>query len=200
MTYGPAGNTYNKFESNNPIARRLMDGFMASFHDLMRQVNPVRVLEVGCGEGHIQQALAQYTVEQITAFDIDYPIVVEARERHPSSVYYVGDGESLSIPSKSYDLAMAIEVLEHTHHPERVVQEMRRVSTGYVLVSVPREPIWRVLNLARGKYVKDLGNTPGHIQHWSTSAFVRMLRQHLEVVQVNQPLPWTMVLCKVPAT
>jgi hypothetical protein len=30
---------------------------------------------------------------------------------------------------------------------------------------VPREPIWRIGNMARGRYLGDLGNTPGHIQH-----------------------------------
>ncbi len=38
---------------------------------------------------------------------------------------------------------------------------------GFILLSVPKEPIWRICNMARGKYWKDLGNTPGHIQHWT---------------------------------
>src|SRR3712207_8488836 len=45
--------------------------------------------------------------------------------------------------------------------PEHTVAEMARVADGHLLVSVPREPLWRMLNVARGAYVKDLGNTPG---------------------------------------
>jgi ubiquinone/menaquinone biosynthesis C-methylase UbiE len=197
MSYGPAGNTYNKFESTNPIARRLMSGFMESLNDLLRQVRPQAVLEVGCGEGYIQHVLADYAPQEQVAFDIDFPIVAQARAWHPASHYYVGDGEALCFPPDRFDLVMAIEVLEHTHHPARVLQEMARVSSEYVLVSVPREPIWRVLNMARGKYWGALGNTPGHIQHWSSQAFVGLLAQYFEIVQVNRPLPWTMVLCRL---
>ena len=64
-------------------------------------------------------------------------------------------------------MATAIEVLEHVPDPERTVSEMARVAKRWVLVSVPREPLWRGLNMARGAYIKDLGNTPGHINHWS---------------------------------
>jgi len=61
---------------------------------------------------------------------------------------------------------------------------------------VPREPIWRALNLARGKYVRDLGNTPGHLGHWSRRGFLELLGGRLEVVAVRTPLPWTMALCR----
>jgi len=61
---------------------------------------------------------------------------------------------------------------------------------------VPREPIWRILNMARGKYWRALGNTPGHLQHWSRSGILGLLAEHFEIVEVRTPLPWTMVLCR----
>jgi hypothetical protein len=42
----------------------------------------------------------------------------------------------------------------------RGLQEMARVTRRH-LVSVPREPIFRSCNLLTGRYVRDLGNTPG---------------------------------------
>ena len=41
---------------------------------------------------------------------------------------------------------------------------------------MPREPLWRGLNMARGAYLKDLGNTPGHVNHWSKRSFHRAAR------------------------
>ena len=71
-----------------------------------------------------------------------------------------GDGE--------FAAATAIEVLEHVPDPEHTVAEMARVARGgRLLVSVPREPLWRALNMARGAYLRELGNTPGHLNHWS---------------------------------
>ncbi len=81
--------------------------------------------------------------------------------------------------------------------PEQVVAEMARVASRYLLVSVPHEPLWRVLNVARGAYVTDLGNTPGHINHWSKRAFVAMLSRHGEVIEARSPFPWTMLLVRV---
>ena len=52
------------------------------------------------------------------------------------------------------------------------------------------------LNLARGKYIKDLGNTPGHLQHWSKKSFITLVEKYFTVIEVKSPLPWTMLLCR----
>jgi hypothetical protein len=66
----------------------------------------------------------------------------------------------------------------------------------WLIVSVPREPLWRALNLARLRYVRALGNTPGHLSHWSRGGFLRLLESRLAVVEARSPLPWTMALCR----
>lgn len=194
--YGPAGNTYDKFNSKNPISNALVQGFLRSLTELIDIAAPRQVLEVGCGEGHIQKVLERYPIKRRVAFDIDYPIVVEARDHSTAAQYLVANGETLPFPAGYFDLVMAIEVLEHVPQPPLVLQEMARITTQYCIVSVPREPIWRVLNMVRGKYIGAMGNTPGHIQHWSANSFTRLVGQHFEIVAVRQPLPWTMILCK----
>jgi hypothetical protein len=62
---------------------------------------------------------------------------------------------------------------------------------------VPHEPLWRILNVARGAYVQDLGNTPGHLNHWSRAGFKRLLSAHGQVVETRSPFPWTMLLVRV---
>jgi SAM-dependent methyltransferase len=100
-----------------------------------------------------------------------------------------GDGE--------FDLASAIEVLEHVPEPDHTLAEMARVARRWLLVSVPREPLWRMLNMARGAYLRDLGNTPGHLNHWSKRSFVKLLSRHGTVVEARSPFPWTMLLVRV---
>jgi 2-polyprenyl-3-methyl-5-hydroxy-6-metoxy-1,4-benzoquinol methylase len=102
-----------------------------------------------------------------------------------------------SFPDGCFDLAAAIEVLEHVPDPERTLAEMARVAARHVLVSVPREPLWRGLNVARGAYLRELGNTPGHVNHWSKRSFVRAAGRHGEVVEACSPFPWTMLLVRV---
>jgi 2-polyprenyl-3-methyl-5-hydroxy-6-metoxy-1,4-benzoquinol methylase len=89
------------------------------------------------------------------------------------------------------------EVLEHLDHPEKGMAELYRIlkKDGVALVSVPHEPIWRVLNLARFKYVSDMGNTPGHLNHWTRSQFKDFAQKiGFTVVKDNSPFPWTMLL------
>jgi ubiquinone/menaquinone biosynthesis C-methylase UbiE len=106
--------------------------------------------------------------------------------------------ENLPFEQGSFEMASAIEVLEHVPDPAHTVAEMARVARGgHLLVSVPREPLWRGLNMARGAYLKDLGNTPGHVNHWSKRSFVRLLSQHGTVLEARSPFPWTMLLVRV---
>ena len=70
-------------------------------------------------------------------------------------------------------------------------------ATRFAFVSVPREPLWRLLNLARGRYLARLGDTPGHVQHWSRGALLALLATRLEVCAVRTPLPWIQALGRV---
>jgi 2-polyprenyl-3-methyl-5-hydroxy-6-metoxy-1,4-benzoquinol methylase len=194
-----AGNYYDKYNTKNPVARYLMRGFIASLDSLLAQINVsgTRVLEIGCGEGHILQRLATYNPDVLCGLDVDSTIVRQAQTRCSSSYCLVANGVGLPFASKSFDLVLAIEVLEHVDSPELFLQELCRVARANCILSVPREPIWRALNLVRGKYIGQLGNTPGHVQHWSSTAFIRLIEQHISVRNLLQPLPWTMVLGSV---
>ncbi len=194
---GPIGNYYDKFGSGNWMVKRLMARFKQDYADLFVQASPDRLLEVGCGEGHMLALSWQMRQGMYAGIDLGAVILQQAQQRCPAAHLAVGDGHHLPYPANYFDLVVACEVLEHVQHPALVLQEMSRVSRGYCLVSVPREPIWRALNLMRGKYIKDLGNTPGHIQHWGARGFVAEVGRILDIVEVRYPLPWTMLLCRV---
>jgi hypothetical protein len=51
--------------------------------------------------------------------------------------------------------------------------------------------------MARGAYLRDLGNTPGHVNHWSKRAFVSLLSRHGTVEEARSPFPWTMALVRL---
>ena len=106
-------------------------------------------------------------------------------------------GRPLQFENDEFDLVAAIEALEHIPQPGQTVAEMARVARKHLLVSVPHEPLWRMLNVARGAYVRDLGNTPGHVNHWTKRGFVGELERHGEVIEVRAPFPWTMLLVRV---
>ncbi len=195
----PTGNTYDKYGSSNPIVRRLMEGFEASLDELWGMAAPESVLDVGCGEGVLTCEWAERIEGRIVGIDLPDP-KLEAeweKRRRPNLEYRAEEATSLSFGDDEFEMATAIEVLEHVPDPEATLAEMARVASKWLLVSVPREPIWRMTNMARGAYWRALGNTPGHVNHWTKVGFVSLLSRCGKVEEVWTPFPWTMALVKV---
>jgi 2-polyprenyl-3-methyl-5-hydroxy-6-metoxy-1,4-benzoquinol methylase len=131
-----------------------------------------------------------------------FPQVLEDARRRAGSAGVEIDFEPVPVeeldPGRhAAELIVCCEVLEHLEDPERALDVLASLARPWLLASVPREPLWRALNLARLSYVSELGNTPGHLNHWSKAGFVRFLTRRFEVVEVRSPTPWTMVLCRV---
>ena len=194
-----AGNYYDKYGSQNPIVRHLMAGFLAAFDRLVAQTKVTHAHEIGCGEGKLAVHMCGLGL-QVRACDISTEIVEQARatalqagkkvQFSPKSVY------DLRPPGDSAELVVCCEVLEHIADPAAALEIFASIADPYLIVSVPREPLWRILNMFRLKYMRQAGNTPGHVQHWSKPAFISLLKQRFDVLAVETPLPWTMALCR----
>jgi ubiquinone/menaquinone biosynthesis C-methylase UbiE len=196
----PTGNTFDKYGSRNPVVRRLMGGFERSLDELFARAGPGSVLDVGCGEGVLTARWAQRLGSgRVLGIDLKDPKLEAEWEtrRRENLEFRAMPSETLPFEADEFDLVAAIEVLEHVSDPERTLAEMTRVAGAHLLVSVPHEPLWRALNVARGAYLSERGNTPGHVNHWSKRAFVRLLGRYGEVVEARSPFPWTMLLVQV---
>jgi 2-polyprenyl-3-methyl-5-hydroxy-6-metoxy-1,4-benzoquinol methylase len=194
------GNTYDKYGSRNPLARLLMRGFDRNLNDLFESTEPSSLLDVGCGEGVLTQRWAQAMApRRVVGIDLDDPLLAAEWARHsaPNLSYVAQRAERLPFAEGEFDLVTAIEVLEHVPDPAHTIAEMARCAARHVLVSVPHEPLWRALNMARGAYWRELGNTPGHVNHFSKAAIVSLCAPHGDVIETRSPFPWTMVLVRV---
>ena len=194
------GNTYDKYGSSNPVVRRMMAGFTATLDELFDKATPASLLDVGCGEGVLVHEWAQKIDGRVVGIDLDDPQLHEqwAERQAPNLEYRVMKAENLPFVDHEFDVATAIEVLEHVPDPTATLAEMARCASRHLIVSVPREPLWRALNMARGAYWKHLGNSPGHVNHWSKRSFTKLLGNYGEVVEARSPFPWTMLLVRLP--
>jgi ubiquinone/menaquinone biosynthesis C-methylase UbiE len=192
------GNVYNKYGTKNPIERRLMARFLDSATDLFNRVAPSSVLEVGCGEGHLARHLLDRAVRRPVRFEAcDLQIGQIAPELDEMIVFKAASVYELSYADDEFELLVCCEVLEHLERPADALRELERVASKAVLLSTPREPLWRALNIARGKYLTMLGNTPGHIQHFSRRSLWSLVAQRFQIVEVRTPIPWTMLLAEI---
>lgn len=184
-----------KYYTVNPISGRLVRNFFKEFTDLYKDIEVESVFDGGCGEGFILNELNLVRpIKSCWAIDLDENEVKDAARNLPFCNVRQGSLYEIPFPDDSYDLVICSEVLEHLEYPGKGLQELYRVCRKYVILSVPREPVWRMLNIARFSYWRDLGNTPGHLNHWSKSSFLQFVSDYFNILEVRSPLPWTIVL------
>ena len=159
------------------------------------------LFEVGCGDGHLSLFLAKNGY--ITSGGDINPMLVErankdAVEHNPTNAaaFEVFDIYSYDFSRINVDMALCCEVLEHLPDPLLALDRIAAIKTDVFLFSVPAEPIWRIMNMCRLKYLSGFGNTPGHINHWGYLGFKRFLNRRFIVLQMTTPLPWIVALCK----
>src|SRR5436190_6490667 len=199
----PGGNVYDKYGTRNPVERRLVSRFIAELERLVDATGAAEAHEVGCGEGELSIRFARRGL-RVRGTDASEEVIAEARRRARSAAVEVDFRpaalEALDPATDAAELIVCCEVMEHLPDPDGSLETVAALARPWAILSVPREPLWRWLNLARLHYVFDLGNTPGHLNHWSRTAFVGFLGRRLEVVEVRSSLPWTLALCRSPST
>jgi len=199
------GNYEDKYHASNPISKYLMSNFLKAFSEsllFISNTQTIEVCEVGCAEGELLKIMYSTNKNaKLFATDIAEGEIQKAQEncRGFPIQFSVQNAESLQeYGDEQFDLVVCCEVLEHLQNPLKGLRELYRISRKHILVSVPREPIWRFLNMLRGKYLSDFGNTPGHLNHWTVSQFPRFLMSvpGWKIVGKKYPFPWQMVLLK----
>lgn len=187
----------DKYQKSGRVGQILLKRFFKTIKNILPS-DVATVAEIGCGAGYSTKTLQSFFPQTLPFFasDVDQDLVTLTKLQNPTVTTSVESIYTLSHTNNSFDIVFCLEVLEHLEHPKEALIELARISNKYVVVSVPREPMWRLANMARGAYWKHIGNTPGHINHWSKRSMQKFVSETLDVVTVTSSFPWTIILAK----
>ncbi len=194
----PETTNYKKHANTNPIQKMLIGNFYNTFYKMVKPLRANSILDVGCGEGFTLKKLEEKKIGKMNeGIDYSSDAIKIGKKIYPELNLKKGDVYKLDYKDNSFDLSICTEVLEHLENPTKAVEEIRRVTSKYIVFSVPNEPFFILANLLRGKYLKSFGNHPEHINHWTAKGFESFLKkQGLVIVKSRHPFAWSLVLAK----
>lgn len=190
---------FRKHTHTNPIQRRLIDRFHRVILSRIAELVPETFLDAGCGEGFVAELLLQRLPGlKLTGFDFNPASVELARQKNPAGTFTEASIFDIPFPDRSFDAVGCFEVLEHLPDPRAALKELARVASGHVVMSVPHEPYFCMMNAARGKNldIRPRGSDPDHKNFWTRKAFGDFVAQELDVVWLGGSLPWTICVAK----
>ena len=172
-----------KYKSKNPLKMIMIRYFLSVIEKNFRLIdnNELKILDAGCGEGFVTEQIYNCCVDPVIyGVDLSQQAIDYAKKFQNSNINFsVGDVLSLDFEDKEFDVVCSFEVLEHISNPERVLDELFRVSKKYVFLSVPNEPFFCLGNIISGKNIIRLGNPIDHINHFTFGGFRKFLKKHI---------------------
>jgi ubiquinone/menaquinone biosynthesis C-methylase UbiE len=79
-----------------------------------------------------------------------------------------GDVNNLPFLSKSVDFVLFMEVIEHLEHPEKAIQEIRRILVpgGRLVLVFPNDRVFKIARILTLRF-REAAYDPGHVRQWT---------------------------------
>jgi SAM-dependent methyltransferase len=174
--WGDDNNNYSAASAGyTPHFLRFMDRWLSTLH----AGQPVRVLEIGCGDGYFSEQLAKRGC-QVTGIDLSPVGVAKAQSRVPNGKFLVHDlTEPLPFEDGSVDAVWCSEVLEHLFAPLFVLEQVRRVLRpgGVLMATVPYHGLIKNLGIALLAFERHYDPTYPHIRFFTKNTLTDLARK-----------------------
>ena len=188
-----------KHLSKNPLVKHANRKLKKDILKVLKNLEVKTILDIGCGEGFITREIGKkFPKVKIVAVDPQKKYIKYAKKFHKlkNISFKEGDLDSNSL-KKKFDLVILTEVLEHLQNPRQALKKIRKLSNKYILLTVPNEPFFRLGNLFALKYVKDLGNSPGHLHNWTKNQLSKFPRELGLNFKIKTSSFWNILLIKI---
>lgn len=187
---------HSKHIHQNTVFQFFVARFFRKFYQFFNMMNADSVLEIGCGEGFVLDYLAKRNPTlHLRGIDRDFEAVRMASKISASVIEFVcADGAHLPCDDDSFDAVILSEVLEHVPNPDAILKEAIRVTRRYLLITVPREPYFKMI--ARCFESFRIAEDPDHIHFWTRPQFQVWLESMVRMVRNETRGFYQLALCE----
>lgn len=106
-------------------------------------VSGMKVLDVACGEGYGSNLMKTWGAKSVIGVDVSKEALEKANKNFAQEgVEFINhSAEELPFEDNSFDVVISLETIEHLDHPEKFIQEIKRVvkPDGTILISCPND-------------------------------------------------------------
>jgi 2-polyprenyl-3-methyl-5-hydroxy-6-metoxy-1,4-benzoquinol methylase len=143
---------------------------LSRYHFAQHLVEGRRTLDAGCGDGYGSAMLAELASE-VVGIDISGDAINAAAEKYKAgNLRFVAmDVKEITFEPSSFGAVVCFEVFEHIHHPEKMLEGIRKVLVpdGVLIISTPN-----------GALVKSGKPNPFHVKEYTLQEFDEILGQY----------------------
>jgi len=184
----------NKYSTKNPLKKFFINKFINELKKEILILNDVKsILDVGCGEGFLLNEISNITEAKLVGIDNSLSALSYAGEKYRNIEFKKADILNLPYDDNSFDVLLALEILEHLKNPDLALKELRRVTKKYCIISVPDEPKFQYASLMSLKYLDRIGKHPEHLHFWNRRSIGELVSGYFENFSCRKTFPWLLV-------
>lgn len=174
------------YNSKNPLVKFIHAGRLNSIVKIIPRKSGLKILDAGCGEGHLIEKLYKNNSNNICyGIDITEIALQKAKERCPYAKFEKKDLSKIDFDDNFFDIVICTEVLEHIFEYKTVIEELKKVvkDDGYLIITFPNETLWTT-----GRFL--LGRKPikasDHVNSFNPNKISSAVNMKL-IQQINLP-------------
>lgn len=139
-------NSWDYYNADNPFLRYITRERYLRLMEYIKEVQPSSILDAGCGDGVLTHLIENSDLDtEVVGLDITSSKVKNAVEKTRDVEYVIGDARNLPFEDNSFDLVVCTEVLEHIDVYEIALDELVRISSDDIIITVPNAFSWKLL-------------------------------------------------------
>lgn len=105
----------------------LCDHAPEKIHHILEQTSlqkGLRILDVGCGTGVLEQYLLTYAPAHITGIDLSARMIAEAQKKYATPVVDFRCMDIMDLQEEKFDYIIAYSVFPHFEHPDKIIRHL----------------------------------------------------------------------------